>query len=242
MEMINALFIAGISTDIGKTYCVEKLLSYDYQTNNHQLSAIKPLITGWPLHGSALNETDTGKILAAQEKVLTLEAIHDISPWRYTTPLAPDLAQEKEQQLYDYNDLLIFCQTAIKKAEYQKKTLLIEGVGGVMSPISKKYTVIDWIKALSIPVVLVGGTYLGSITHLLTAVYTLRAYGIDVLQIVLNESSPTQVTLEDTLHSVASHTSLPVVAIPRKKAQFDIALDEDFRFLHRRLMCHFSSQ
>jgi len=65
-----------------------------------------------------------------------------------------------------FDALVAFCKDEIGS---RRGTLVIEGVGGVMVPLDKSHTVLDWMAALGIPAILVAGTYLGSISHALTA-------------------------------------------------------------------------
>jgi dethiobiotin synthetase len=84
--------------------------------------------------------------------------------------------------------------------------LLIEGAGGVMSPLSDGATVLDLIEALDAPVLLVTGTYLGAISHTLTAVEVLRRRGVNIRAVVINENEGSGTTLEEM------HESLRVLA------------------------------
>ncbi|MGE4349711.1 MAG: dethiobiotin synthase [Candidatus Berkiella sp.] len=213
---MTALFVTGTSTDIGKTFVIQKLLSFDKKQLN-RMDAIKPLISGWP-EGEDITHTDTAKILQAQGKAVHTENIQAISPWRYYSPVAPDLAQLKENRPIQMDALLHFCEDAILKAQRQNKILLIEGVGGVMSPISQTHTVLDWIMTHSLPVIMVTGTYLGSITHLLTALRSCEASNVSVKCIVLNESENSGVSVQDTKESIARYTRLPIHILRRESA------------------------
>jgi dethiobiotin synthetase len=94
--------------------------------------------------------------------------------------------------------------------------LLIEGVGGVMAPLDARHTVLDWVAALDIPLVLVAGSYLGTISHTLTALEVLRRRGLDVACLVISESASSPPPLDETRDTIARFTSgLDVVALPR---------------------------
>ena len=80
-------------------------------------------------------------------------------------PLSPDMAAGRENRASTSTRWSTFCRAAIAATG----TLLIEGVGGIMVPLDDQRTVLDWMVALNIPLLLVAGGYLGAISHTLTA-------------------------------------------------------------------------
>jgi dethiobiotin synthetase len=96
-----------------------------------------------------------------------------------------------------------FCSGRVARS--RADILVVEGVGGVMSPIAEGATGLQLMTGLDLPVVLVGGTYLGSISHTLTALETTRAHGLRVDAVVISQSrDPGAPSFEDTLSEVAS--------------------------------------
>jgi dethiobiotin synthetase len=94
--------------------------------------------------------------------------------------------------------------------------MLVEGVGGAMVPLATPHTVRDWIAELGLPVLLVAGSYLGTISHTLTAAEALHAKGVNIATVVLSESETSPVPLEETAAAIGQF--LPGVAnhlIPR---------------------------
>ncbi len=102
-------------------------------------------------------------------------------------------------------------------------TLLIEGVGGLMSPITDDATGLDWVRRLGLPVLLVSGSYLGAISHALTAVETLRAHGIPLFGIVVSESVDAPTPPETVCAAIARRVTAPV-AVMHRDAAFPDAL------------------
>lgn len=233
---MTAVFFTATGTDIGKTYLLRKLLDFDQANPAPTLTAIKPLISGWSNHPDAVYHSDTGLLLQAQGLTLTQEHVQAISPWRYEAPVAPDLAQRLENRVLEWRSLMAFCQQAIADAQTRNKLLCIEGVGGLMSPITTEHTVLDWIVALNIPAVLVTGSYLGSISHVLTAVHVMQNAGIVLPCILLNESEHSPVSLAETQESIEQFTEIPIIKFARNQAN-----TEGLRFLHRMLTRAFSS-
>jgi dethiobiotin synthetase len=97
-----------------------------------------------------------------------------------------------------------------------EEVLLIEGVGGLMVPLAPGLTALDWMTALRCPVVLVTGSYLGSLSHSLTALSVLRQAGLPLAGLVVSESEGSTVGLAETVEALGSWAeTLPVVALPR---------------------------
>ena len=77
--------------------------------------------------------------------------------------------------------------------------VVIEGVGGAMSPISQDATGLDWLEALGCPTLLVAGSYLGAISHALTTHAAIAARRVAVAGLIVNETPGSTVDLDDTV-------------------------------------------
>jgi len=107
--------------------------------------------------------------------------------------------------------------------------VVIEGVGGVMVPLDDRRTVLEWMTALGLPTVLVCGSYLGAISHTLSALDVLVRHGVAVAALVVSETQSSSVTLHDTIATIARFAEpMPVVALPRPHdaAVADAAFDQ----------------
>jgi dethiobiotin synthetase len=207
---MSAIFVTATGTDIGKTFVVTSLIRH-WRAAGRQIDALKPLATGFDPTSPAMS--DTGLLLAALGRPLQSAEIDRISPWRYAAPLSPDMAACKEGKAIDFGALVDFCRRAIAACP---GTLLIEGIGGVMVPFDEKHTVLDWMAALNIPVVLVAGSYLGSLSHTLTALDAMRSRTIAVTAVVLNETAGSTVSMADTEATLSRFAApIPIVPLPR---------------------------
>lgn len=207
---MTAIFVTSTGTDIGKTFVTAGLIRC-LRERKKDVDALKPIISGFdPAHAG---NSDSGVLLHALGLPLTDEEIEDISPWRFAAPLSPDMAARHEGEEIDFEQLLSFCETAIKEAEGD---LLIEGVGGVMVPLDQTNTVIDWIAELNIPSILVAGTYLGSISHTLTAADALDGADCELTTIVVTETAGSHVPLYETVATISRFLpAIDVIALPR---------------------------
>jgi dethiobiotin synthetase len=207
---MSAIFITATGTDAGKTFVATSLIRH-WRAAGRQVDALKPLATGFDPTSPAMS--DTGLLLSALGQQLQSAEIDRISPWRYAAPLSPDMAARKESRTVDFSALVDFCRRAIEACP---GTMLIEGIGGVMVPLDEKCTVLDWIAALNIPVVLVAGSYLGSLSHTLTALDAVRSRAIATTAVVLNETVGSTVSMADTAATLSRFAApIPIVPLPR---------------------------
>jgi dethiobiotin synthetase len=188
---MTTIFITATGTDIGKTFVAAGLIRH-WRAAGRPVDALKPVVTGYdPAQAQA---SDAGILLAALGRPVTLAEIDRVSPWRFAAPLSPDMAARREYRSIDFNAVVDFSRAAVAAND----CLLIEGIGGIMVPLNGKYTVLDWMIALQIPIVVVTGTYLGSISHTLTCLDVLAGRGIAVKALIVNETPGSAVTQQDT--------------------------------------------
>jgi dethiobiotin synthetase len=217
--MIPALFVAGTGTDIGKTYVGCGLVRAGLRRGPFR--AFKPVASGFD--PASPRDSDAGRLLAALGEPATAATIAAISPWRFAAPLSPDQAAARENRTVDFDALVAFCRGAMEGGP-----LLVEGVGGVMVPLTAQRTTLDWMQQLGWPVLLVTGAYLGTISHTLTAMDALAHRGLHVATVVVNGHVTGHVPIEDTLYSLGRFLpGVPIVAIPddAPEAAFDRLTD-----------------
>ena len=195
-----ALFVTSCGTGRGKTYVSENMIR-GWLAAGKDVRVLKPVISGFD--PAAAEDTDTGLLLAAAGQDLTPSAIDRVSPWRYAAPLSPDMAAALEDRAVPLDEIVDYCRSAISDAEIGGAHLLIEGAGGVMVPLDETCTMRDLIAALDIPVVLVVGSYLGSLSHALTALEALRARDVAIDRIVVNETEDSNIPLAETRDTLA---------------------------------------
>lgn len=208
----RTVFIAGAGTEIGKTY-VTAALTRRLIADGRRVRTLKPLASGVPPIGDPdFAASDTARLLAAQGIAPSPEAVEACSPWRYAAPLAPDQAAALEGRALALPDLVAWCRAEIARAE---DILIIEGVGGLMSPVTPEATGLDWLKALGIPALLVSGSYLGAISHALTACETLRFHGVALRAVAVSESPGAPTPPETVAAAIRPRVAAPVLCIAR---------------------------
>lgn len=207
---MRTVFVAGAGTDIGKTFVACALIRA-LRAQGMSVDALKPAVSGFD--PDRIQESDAGRLLEALGRPLAPETLDAISPLRFAAPLAPPAAARREGVSLSLEMLIGPCRARLGRPDVE--VLLIEGAGGVMSPIAESATNLDLVSALCAPVLLVGGSYLGGISHSLTALETMKARGCEVLGLAVSES-PGGPDLGETVEELQRFAgATPVAAVPR---------------------------
>lgn len=204
-------FVTATGTDVGKTYVTTSLIR-GALAGGRTIAAYKPIVTGFD--AANLAATDVGKLIDALGLEPSDATVQRLSPWRYTLPLAPSMAARREGREIDFDKLVTFSRTV---AQSNFDIVLIEGIGGVMVPIDATHTVLDWIERIDMPTLLVAGSYLGTISHTLTAFEVMKRRDIRVDAILVSESLGGIVDLQETVEEIRRWTkAVPVLGMPRE--------------------------
>jgi dethiobiotin synthetase len=205
------VFVTATGTDVGKTF-VACALARELLARGSRLRVIKPVATGFDAR--RIEQSDSGRLLLAQRLPLTAANLDATTPWRFSAPLSPEMAARRENRSLPFAELVEFC-TQRQDADLT----LIEGIGGIMVPLDAEHTVLDWIERLEPKIVLVAGSYLGTLSHTLTAVACLRARSLDPTAVVISESVEQPVPLAETAEAVRRRLrDVPIIALPRVDA------------------------
>ena len=179
--MTDALFITGTGTGIGKTFFTAALTRALIRAGK-RVQAIKPVVSGYADDCAS----DPARLLSAMNIPHTAEAIGAIAPWRYRAPLSPHLAARMEGNPPTLQEVVSFCRG---HAHARPDALLVEGAGGIMSPLNEHHVFLDLAAALGHEAVLLCGGYPGSISHALTAIAALGSRGLALRAVVVNAAA-----------------------------------------------------
>jgi dethiobiotin synthetase len=204
---VTAIFVTGTGTDVGKTFLSAALIRH-WRAAGRAVAAFKPVVSGFdPATSQA---SDPSVLLTALGRPIS--DIETISPWRFAAPLSPDMAAAREGRALDFDAIVEFSRRAATSAD----RVLIEGVGGIMVPLDERHTVLDWMSALRLPVLLVAGSYLGTISHTLTALRVLAQRNLTVAAVAVSESAVPGAPLDETVAVIARFADMiEVVGVPR---------------------------
>lgn len=183
-KRIPGLFITGTDTEVGKTY-VGALVARSLRAAGHRVGVYKPAASGCRPEEGTLVSDDAVRLWEAAGRPGPLERV---CPQRFRAPLAPHLAAREEGKQLDA-DLL---RTGIEYWQARSDVILVEGAGGLMSPLGEEEYVADLACDLGFPLVVVARNALGTINHTLQTLIAAATFrdGLDVAGVVLNHAVP----------------------------------------------------
>jgi dethiobiotin synthetase len=187
--MNKGIFITGTDTGIGKTFVAVGLIKA-MRAKGLSVCPMKPVETGCMIKQGKLIPGDTNKLIKASG---INEPVDLINPYRLRHPLAPSVAAEIEG--VKINKKKIF--SAYDRLSKKYEITIVEGAGGIMVPVYKKYFFLDLAKDLDLHVVIVSRTGLGTINHSLLTIEAARNKGLDVLGVIFNCAGKTKKDLSE---------------------------------------------
>lgn len=213
----SGLFITGTDTNVGKTY-VTALIARQLVAAGKSVGVYKPAASG-----CKGDESDDPFILwDAAGRPATID---QVCPQRFTAPLAPHLAARAEGTEVDSTLL----RTGVEYWKDRCDILLVEGIGGLMSPVSDDEYVADLAYDFGFPLILVAPNVLGVINQTLQSLITAATFrdGLDVAGVVLNQM-PTldevnDVSRQSNAVELASRCVPPLLTTVRN--EFDVTID-----------------
>jgi dethiobiotin synthetase len=149
--MKQIIFITGMDTDVGKTV-LTVLLARFLREQNINVAALKPICSG--------NRNDARNLFLAMNGALSLD---EINPWHFHAPIAPLLAARRENKKVKLAQVVAQIRTLQKRFD----VLLIEGAGGLLSPLGENFNSRDLIIALHATPIVVAQNKLGVINQIL---------------------------------------------------------------------------
>jgi dethiobiotin synthetase len=210
-EKTAGLFITATDTGVGKTY-VTALIAGALRRSGRRVGAYKPVCSGAEVDPSGhVTWGDVDKLTAAIDGPFESDRI---CPLRLRAPLAPNVAARREGAAIDFDTL---CAGA-RWWQGRVDILLVEGVGGLLCPLTDRETIADFARALGYPLLVVARLGLGTINHTLLTVEAARNRGLEVAGIVLNEAEPlaSLVGTEENPVEIERRAQVPVLGILRR--------------------------
>jgi len=201
----RGLFITATDTGVGKTWATLALMQA-LRLQGLKVAGMKPVATG-------CEETDNG--LRSEDAILIQEHAtqhHDyalINPCAFKLPASPSIAAERANINIDLSCIAEAHRRIAAGADY----VLVEGIGGWRVPLGQDRTLVDLVRLLELPVVLVVGLRLGCINHALLTAECMRTDEINLCGWVANRLEADYLEPEKTLEFLDRHIPAPCLGV-----------------------------
>ena len=217
---LPGLFITGVDTEVGKTY-VTASIARQLVRQGVRVGVYKPIASGCRLEREQLISDDAKQLWEAAGRPLTLQ---DVCPQCFQSPVAPNRAAAVVGKQVD-SQLL---RNGLDVWQQGFDMVLVEGAGGLMSPLSDQDYTADLAIDLGLPLVVVVANRLGAINATLQTLITAQAYrfGLPVAGVVLNTlNSETDTSAASNYVDIARSSPAPVLADVRWQGDVGESVD-----------------
>jgi dethiobiotin synthetase len=214
------LFITGTDTEIGKT-TVAAALALFIRRSGADVGVMKPFATGRTVFSRKYKSKDSAILAEAAE---VKDPDKEINPFFYSVPTAPFTAAKiKLQKEPSLAYALRICQKLADKHGF----MIVEGIGGVMVPLTKDECVIHFAQLLGLPTIVVAGPELGTINHTLLTVKICNDFGLNLLGIIIN-GMPAKTSLlkketVETIRELGKVRILSVIPLIKKSTLINVS-------------------
>ncbi|MFM8659461.1 MAG: dethiobiotin synthase, partial [Candidatus Nitrosotenuis sp.] len=192
---MKSFFVTGVDTGVGKTVFTSSLANLMHNSGIN-VGVMKPFATGDPRNNTIQSED--------VELLLKYSGSTDdqklVNPYFFSIPTSPFMAAKKLGKTIDV-DLVL---SSFEKLQSMHNVVLVEGIGGIMTPILRDYFVADLIKDLNLDTILVSGTKMGSVNHTILSIATCKKYGIKIAGLALSQTDVDGYSLDDLESDLAS--------------------------------------
>jgi len=219
--LLKSLFISGTDTDVGKTY-VTAGLAVTLRRMGIDVGVMKPFAAG-KAQKKGFKSEDV-EILANAAQVSDSEKL--LNPQFFPIAASPYTAWMNLKIKPQINSAL----SSFKTLSKIHSMMLVEGMGGIMTPILKNYFVIDLIKDMKIPAVLVTRTKVGTVNHTIMTVQMCQKYKIPLKGIIINDFDSDGYKTQELTRDLKSLTQVPILgSIPFIKDMSDESMYHIFK-------------
>lgn len=194
-----SLFLTGTGTGVGKTFVAIELLHW-LRSRGIRAVGMKPICCG--------DREDARRLHAASAEGISIE---ELNPVWLQSPVAPSVAAQIEQVEIDLGRI----RDCFRNLSERFDTVIVEGVGGWLVPITADLFVGDFAKELALPVAIVAENRLGCLNHVMLTLESVQRRGLVCAGVILNQANRpvdlAQSTNETELRRLLMGISLVVI-------------------------------
>jgi dethiobiotin synthetase len=216
---VRGVFVTGTDTGVGKSVLAASICAA-LVARGERVAAFKPVVTGLDEPAGDLPPDHELLAIASGGR----RPAHEVALYRYGPPVSPHFAAELAGEVIEPGRLVACVRGAAEAAD----VLVVEGVGGLLVPITPGYLVRNLARDLGLPLVVAARPGLGTINHTLLTAEAARAVGLAVAGIVMtpwpDQASPMEVSNRATVERLAG---VPVSGLPPTDVDSLAAAAED---------------
>jgi dethiobiotin synthetase len=202
---MHGLFVTATDTGAGKTF-VTAAAARSLRRRGVACRVCKPVATG--------AEWIDGRLLADDTRLLAEAAgdpdLDGVTPWTFAAPAAPPVAARLAGAALTLGGLA----DAARRRAAPGTLVLVEGVGGLLCPLTERETVADLAAVLGLPLVVVARRALGTLNHTLLTLEAARARRLAIAGVVVTETTPVRGPADETnVEELCRRIDVPLLAV-----------------------------
>jgi len=178
LPQLPGLLVTGTDTGVGKTL-IAGAIARQLHLAGLNVEVFKPVATDCRRAREGLISEDAEFLAACAESRLTLA---EIAPLRYATPAAPNVAAARERRPVDLDAVF----DAYARLAKQADVVVVEGIGGLLCPITDDFWMIHLARMMHLPVIIVARAGLGTINHTLLTIHAGTSAALDLAGVIVN--------------------------------------------------------
>jgi len=218
--LLKSLFITGTDTDVGKTY-ITAGLGVVLRKMGIDVGVMKPFAAGTAQKKGYKSED----IEIISRAAMACDPEDLVNPQFFPIPASPYTAWKKLKTKPKVSTIL----SSFKKLTKLHDMMLVEGMGGTMTPILKDYYITNLIKDMKIPTVIVTRSKVGTVNHTIMTVKMCEKYKIPIKGIIINNFDKGY-PIKDLTRDLENLTCVPILgSIPFIKDMSDASLNRIFK-------------
>jgi dethiobiotin synthetase len=178
----RGFFIAGTDTGVGKT-TIAAAIAFSMKKRGINVGVMKPFATASGKYSSRFNSEDAAVLSSVADVCDRREKINPYFTTLATAPYTASLVKKTER--------VDFPRTVRSYSELASihDMMIVEGIGGILVPLTRKKNLADFAKAINLPLIVVARFRLGMINHILLTLAACLNYDLKVKGIILNDLS-----------------------------------------------------
>jgi len=202
---MNGLFFTGTDTGVGKTF-VACSVARILRRQGCEVTVCKPVATGASWQDGRLVSEDT---LHLAEAAGLEKCPEKVTSWTFADPVAPPVAARRAGIDLKISDMV----KVVNNLRDSIRVLLVEGVGGLLCPLTERETVADLVAMLDMRLIVITRRTLGTLNHTLLTLEVAQSRGLLVAGVIVNETTPAKTLAEETnVIELAKRSHAPLLA------------------------------